>query len=543
MSSQTACQLNHDLSVADSSSEPLLTWSVEQYIKQILLAPVYDVAQHTPLSSLHKLSARLGHKISLKREDMQPVHSFKIRGAYNKIVTLSASQRAAGVIAASAGNHAQGVALSSTKLAINATIVMPITTPEIKVSAVKRLGADVVLHGKNFDEAQQQARCIARETGATFIPPFDDANVIAGQGTVAKELLEQQPKLDAVFIPVGGGGLLAGMALYIKYLMPSIKVIGVEPHDAACFQHALTMHHANVASEAENTDTAVPAALSRVGTFADGVAVKQMGKETFRLASQYCDEVITVSSDEICAAIKDIFDDVRAIAEPAGALALAGLKKYAAKHHEVPLQLSAVLSGANMNFDTLRYVSERTELGEQKEAVLAVKIPEHKGSYLAFCQALGGKAITEFNYRQAASSHAHIYVGIKLTEGAAELTELKQQLSNNSYEYVDMSDDETAKLHVRHMVGGRSNATLTERVYRFEFPECSGALLTFLDTLGARWNITLFHYRNHGAAIGQVLAGFELPDNEHLEFHQFLTALGYGWKDETNNPSYQLFLQ
>lgn len=509
--------------------EEVTAMATHDYFRQILLAPVYDVAVQTPVNELSKLSGRIGNQVYLKREDLQPVHSFKIRGAYNKLVKLSDSEKQLGVIAASAGNHAQGVALSATKLGMNATIVMPITTPEIKVGAVKRRGGKVVLHGKNFDEAQAKAKQISAETGAMFIAPFDDPDVIIGQGTVAKELMQQQQKVDAVFIPVGGGGLLAGMAVYIKTLQPSVKVIGVEAEDSACLKAAL--------------ENGAPCDLSHVGTFADGVAVKRIGEETYRLAEQFCDEVITVTSDEICAAIKDVFEDTRAIAEPAGALSLAGLKKYASQYECSEQHFAAVLSGANLNFDTLRYVSERTELGEQKEAVLAVTINEEKGSYRKFCQALGGKAITEFNYRYADDGQAHIFVGISLRDGAQELEAVKQSLTEKGYQYVDLSNDELAKLHLRHMVGGKPHTSIEERIYSFEFPECAGALITFLNTLGEKWNITLFHYRNHGAATGHVLAGFELPEQEQLAFHRYLKELGYEWKDESQNPAYKLFLE
>lgn len=498
---------------------------MQQYLREILLSPVYQAAIETPLQAMPKLSQRIGQHVLLKREDMQPVYSFKLRGAFHKLHKVREQNPGGNVVCASAGNHAQGVALSASKLGLNATIVMPITTPEIKVAAVKALGGKVLLHGTAFDEANKFAIELSQTQGATYIPPFDDADVIAGQGTVAKELLSQHNKLDAVFIPVGGGGLLAGMAVYIKAVMPGVKVIGVEPDDAACLKAAM--------------DAGEPVTLDRVGLFADGVAVKRIGNETFKLAHLYCDDVITVSSDEICAAIKDIFDDLRAVAEPAGALALAGLKKYAATAAQTQ-NLSAVLSGANLNFDTLRYVSERCELGEKKEAVFAVTIPEEKGSFRRFCQTLGGRAITEFNYRYASDNKAHIFVGIKLRHGAEELQQVNQALSAAGYDYQDLSDDELAKLHVRHMVGGMPPRLVQEQVYQFNFPEYPGALMNFLNTLGEKWNITLFHYRNHGAATGDVLAGFEIAD--HAEIAEHLDTLGYEYRLVTSNGAYKVFL-
>lgn len=498
---------------------------MQQYLREILLSPVYQAAIETPLQAMPKLSQRIGQHVLLKREDMQPVYSFKLRGAFHKLHKVREQNPGGNVVCASAGNHAQGVALSASKLGLNATIVMPITTPEIKVAAVKALGGKVLLHGTAFDEANKFAIELSQTQGATYIPPFDDADVIAGQGTVAKELLSQHNKLDAVFIPVGGGGLLAGMAVYIKAVMPGVKVIGVEPDDAACLKAAM--------------DAGEPVTLDRVGLFADGVAVKRIGTENFKLAHLYCDDVITVSSDEICAAIKDIFDDLRAVAEPAGALALAGLKKYAATADQTQ-NLSAVLSGANLNFDTLRYVSERCELGEKKEAVFAVTIPEEKGSFRRFCQTLGGRAITEFNYRYASDNKAHIFVGIKLRHGAEELQQVNQALSAAGYDYQDLSDDELAKLHVRHMVGGMPPRLVQEQVYQFNFPEYPGALMNFLNTLGEKWNITLFHYRNHGAATGDVLAGFEIADHEEIAEH--LDTLGYEYRLVTSNGAYKVFL-
>jgi threonine dehydratase len=500
------------------------------YLRRILLAPVYDVAVETDLTPLTKLSARLGQTIYLKREDQQPVHSFKLRGAYNKMAHLSSEQAQQGVIAASAGNHAQGMALAAQKLGIQATIVMPITTPEIKVDNVKRFGAEVRLVGKSFNEAQTASQEFAEREGKTLIHPFDDIDVIAGQGTVAKELLQQLPHADTVFIPVGGGGLLAGMAVYLKQLRPDIKVIGVEAQDSACLAAAMA--------------AGKPVDLPTVGLFADGVAVKRIGEHTFNLIKQYCDQVITVSSDEICAAIKDIFEQTRVIAEPAGALSLAGLTKFCGLQPDTPQQsMVAILSGANMNFHSLRYVSERCELGEQKEAVLAVTIPEKKGSFRKFCQQLGGRAITEFNYRYAGDNqNANIFVGVRLSGGQPERNCLIEELEANQYQVRDFTDNELAKLHVRYMVGGQRLDNISERLFRFEFPEYPGALVKFLDTLGEGYNITLFHYRNHGAAFGQVLAGFQINEDEQLDFFRSLKDLGYDWQEETDNPAYQAFL-
>lgn len=499
------------------------------YFQQILLAPVYDLAVETPLSKLDKVSERLGNQVWLKREDMQPVKSFKLRGAHNKIKQLTAQQKANGVVTASAGNHAQGVALSGSTVGVKATIVMPITTPEIKVTAVRSHGGEVILHGECFDEANEHAKSLAQTQGATFIPPFDDEDIIVGQGTVAKELLQQNPDLDIVFIPVGGGGLLAGMAVYIKSLLPHVEVIGVEFEESACLKVALA--------------AGKPVELPYVGSFADGIAVKKIGDETFALAQKYCDQVITVTSDQICAAIKDIYNDVRAVAEPSGAVALAGLKKYLQQNKLENVQAAAVLSGANMNFDTLRYVSERTALGEKTEAVLAVSIAEEKGSFRHFCDAVGQRMISEFNYRYADDKQAQIFVALRLSKGLPELVQIKQQLTDKGYRFTDLSDDEFAKQHVRYMVGGKPRKDMSEKVYQFEFPEHLGALKKFLNTLGDRWNISLFHYRNHGSAIGQVMAGFEISDDQTLEFHRFLKELGYSYKDQSVNPGYQLFLE
>ena len=496
------------------------------YLRRILLAPVYDVAVETDLTPLNKLSARLNNQIYLKREDQQPVHSFKLRGAYNKLASLTEEQCIHGVVAASAGNHAQGLALAANKLGIKATIFMPITTPDIKVDNVRRFGGEVRLVGKSFNEAQAASVKCADEEQKTLIHPFDDAEVIAGQGTVAKELLQQLPTADVVFIPVGGGGLLAGMAVYLKQLRPEIKVIGVEAQDSACLKAAL--------------DAGKPVDLEQVGLFADGVAVKRIGEHTFDLIQRYCDEVITVSTDEICTAIKDIFEHTRVIAEPAGALSLAGINKYCQTSIGNE-SLVAILSGANMNFHSLRYVSERCELGEKKEAVLSVTIPEVKGSFRRFCHDLGGRAITEFNYRYVGNQQANIFVGVRLT-GEEERSQLIELLNEQGYNVNDFTENELAKLHVRYMIGGKTPVATQERIFRFEFPEYPGALDKFLDTLGELWNISLFHYRNHGAAFGQVLAGFAVSNEQQAEFFSHLDALGYQWQEETDNPAYQAFL-
>ncbi|UIP29572.1 threonine ammonia-lyase, biosynthetic [Photobacterium sp. TLY01] len=498
------------------------------YLRETLRAPVYEVALVTPLQDMERLSKRLGNRIQIKREDRQPVHSFKLRGAYNMMSQLNSAQRQAGVIAASAGNHAQGLALSARQLDVKAVIVMPRTTPDIKVEAVKSFGGEVVLHGSNFDEAKTYAIELAEKHQFTFIPPFDHPAVIAGQGTIGIELVQQNGHLDYVFVPVGGGGLAAGVSVLLKQLMPEIKIIGVEAEDSACLRAAL--------------DAGEPVTLDQVGQFADGVAVKRIGDETFRLCQQYLDDVITVSSDEICAAVKDIFEDTRAIAEPSGALSLAGLKKYSEQHQLKGQQLASILSGANLNFHGLRYVSERCELGEKREGLLAVTVPERPGAFLDFCHLLGGRAVTEFNYRYNDDTLANVFVGVRLLQGQDELESIISDLRKGGYPVVDLSDDEMAKVHVRYMIGGRPSKPLQERLYSFEFPEYPGALLKFLTTLGTHWNISLFNYRNHGADYGRVLCGFELEEHDLLSFTSHLRELGYQWKDETGNPAYQFFL-
>lgn len=500
------------------------------YIKRILDARIYDLAVETPLDPAPLLSMRTGNQVLIKREDLQPVFSFKVRGAYNKLLQLSEAERKSGVIAASAGNHAQGLALASKHLGVHAIIVMPVTTPSIKVEAVRRHGGKVILHGDTYDEASTYAKKMVVEKGMIYIPPYDDVDVIAGQGTVAMEILRQYPAhIDAIFIPVGGGGLCAGMAAYIKYVRPEIKVFAVEPEDAACLKAAM----------AKNRRVVLP----EVGLFADGVAVAQIGKETFRVIKHSIDGVITVSSDEMCAAIKDIFEDTRSIAEPAGACALAGLKKYIAQERGQGETLVAVHSGANTNFDRLRYISERTEVGERREAVLAVVIPEEPGSYRKFCALLGRRAITEFNYRYSDTAKAHIYVGLQVNPNTNDREKLLELLREKGYEVFDFTDNEMATLHIRHMVGGHTPGALNDEVvYRFEFPEKPGALLTFLTKLAGRWNISMFHYRNHGSAYGRVLVGLQVRNGQRKEVEQSLRELNYRFCDETQNEAYQFFL-
>jgi len=471
----------------------------EKYIEKILTARVYDVAIESPLEQAQRLSRRLENTILLKREDLQPVFSFKLRGAYNKIFNLTQQQSIKGVIAASAGNHAQGVALAAHKLGLPAVIVMPRTTPRIKVEAVRNLGAKAVLFGDSYDDAYGHAMEVVDQEQLSFIHPYDDPDVIAGQGTVGMELIRQHPQdIHAIFVPVGGGGLIAGISSYIKYLRPEIKIIGVEPVDAACLAAALEKNRRVV--------------LKEVGIFADGVAVRQIGRETFRVAKKCVDQVITVTTDEICAAIKDIFDDTRSITEPAGALAVAGIKKYVEQTGVTGQTLIAINSGANMNFDRLRNVSERAEIGEHREGLIAVTIPEKPGSFRKFCKTLGKRGITEFNYRYSDSSSAHVFAGIQLADSPDELDQLISKLDGAGYPVISMLDNELAKVHIRYMVGGHAPGVEDEVLYRFEFPERPGALLNFLTQIGNRWNISLFHYRNHGAAFGRVLVGLQVPE-------------------------------
>jgi len=501
----------------------------QKYIEKILSARVYDVAIESPLDFAKRLSFRLDNKVLLKREDLQPVFSFKLRGAYNKLYQLMQKSEVKGVIAASAGNHAQGLALAASELGVKATIVMPKTTPRIKIEAVRSYGAKTVLIGDTFDEASEYAHELAEKENLEFIHPYDDPDVIAGQGTVAVEILRQYSEhIDAIFIPVGGGGLIAGMAAFIKYLRPEVRVIGVEPADAACLAAAMAKNRRVI--------------LSHVGLFADGVAVKQIGRETWRVAKQVVDEVVTVSTDEICGAIKDVFDDTRSIMEPAGALAVAGIKKYVAEKNITGQTLIGINSGANMNFDRLRHVAERAELGEHREGLIGVTIPEEPGSFLRFCRLIGKKGITEFNYRYSDSSLAHVFAGIQLADGIPELHELEEKLTDKGYSVLGMTDNEMAKLHVRYMVGGHANKIENEVLYRFEFPERPGALMDFLAHIGKRWNISLFHYRNHGSAFGRVLVGLQIPANDRKGVKDILDELGYNWWDESDNPAYQMFL-
>ncbi len=499
------------------------------YLDAIEQARVYDVAVESPLELAPKLSARLHNEVLLKREDMQPVFSFKLRGAYNRIAHLSDAERARGVICASAGNHAQGVALASHRLGIRATIVMPRTTPDIKVSAVERMGASVVLSGDSYSDASEHAARLCETSGMSFVHPYDDPLVIAGQGTIAEEMLRQAPKdLDAVFVPIGGGGLIAGIAVYLKHHSPDTRIIGVEPVDSAA------MHDSIRAGQRITLD--------QVGIFADGVAVKKVGEHTFELARRYVDDILLVDTDEICAAIKDIYDDNRAIVEPAGALGVAGLKKYVREtgcHGQV---LAAINSGANMNFDRLRHVAERTEMGEGREALFAVTIPERPGAFLEFCRIIGDRNITEFNYRLSSREEAHVFAGISIRE-ASESEAIRQAMEQAGLAVLSLQDNELAKLHIRHMVGGHAPLVRDEVLYRFEFPERPGALLEFLTRAGGRWNISLFHYRNHGAAFGRVLAGVEVPEVERAEFEAYLDALGYPYVDESENPAYLKFLK
>ncbi|MBX9608938.1 MAG: threonine ammonia-lyase, biosynthetic [Gammaproteobacteria bacterium] len=501
-----------------------------EYLKMILRAPVYDVARETPLDEAPAISRRTGNRVWLKREDMQPVFSYKIRGAYTLMASLSKEDLAVGVITASAGNHAQGVALAARELGSRAVIVMPKTTPEIKVDAVRRLGGDIVLHGNTYDEASDHAHKLAASRGLTYIPPYDHPLVIAGQGTVAMEILRQHPRaIAAIFVPVGGGGLIAGVAAYVKALAPETLVIGVEADEAASMKAAL--------------DAGERVVLERIGIFADGAAVKQVGVEPFRIARELVDEVLTVTIDEICAAVKDIFEDTRAIAEPAGALALAGLKQYAQRERCKDKELVAILSGANVNFDRLRHIAELAELGERREVLIGATIPERPGSFREFCHALGPRLITEFNYRYADQARATVFAGVQVKDRELERRALIDNLREKGYEPIDLTDDDVAKMHVRFMVGGHGGGVENERLLRIEFPERPGALLRFLTHLGGRWNISLFHYRNHGAAYGRVLLGVQVPAAEYPAFEAALSELDMRFEDETGNPAYRLFLQ
>ena len=504
---------------------------LERYVKKILSSRVYDVAVKTPLQDAPCISARLGHRVALKREDLQPVFSFKLRGSYNKMVQLAAADRARGVIAASAGNHAQGVALAAGRLGIKAYIVMGRNTPSIKVDAVRNLGGRIVLHGDSYQHAAEHAVKLAERRGHVLVHPYDDPDVIAGQGTVGMEIMNQHPGPDAIFVPVGGGGLIAGIAAYVKYLRPRTRIVGVEAAGSACLAAALKA----------GRRVRLPSAT--LDLFADGVSVAQVGKEPFRIAKTCVDSVVTVSIDEICAAVKDVFDDTRAIAEPAGALAVAGLKKFAEERKSsAELRLVAVISGANVNFDRLRHISERAEVGEHREAIFGVTIAEQRGSFRRFCRVLGKRSVTEFNYRFAGEDEAHVYVGLQVDPGEDRDT-VAASLVRAGYRVSDMTGNETAKLHVRHMVGGRAFGSKPELLYRFEFPERPGALLRFLNGLGSRWNITMFHYRNHGSAWGRVLAGFEATDADRGRLSTYLDRIGYRYWEETGNPAVELFLR
>ncbi|MBK8286444.1 MAG: threonine ammonia-lyase, biosynthetic [Ahniella sp.] len=502
----------------------------EPYLHRILRAQVYDVAEETPLERAPRLSKRLGTLVLLKREDLQPVFSFKLRGAYNKMRQLSAAERLRGVVCASAGNHAQGVALAGRRLGVRTVIVMPQTTPRIKVQAVADLGGEIVLFGDDFDAAFAHARQLGTQQGLCFVHPFDDPDVIAGQGTIGMEILRQRPgdELDAVFLPIGGGGLAAGVAAYIKALYPHVRLIGVEPRDAACMKAAL--EHGG------------PVRLPRVGAFADGAAVREAGTETHRLLAQYLDDLVLVDTDEICAAIQDGFEDTRVLLEPAGALALAGLKRYVQEHGPFERAAVAVLSGANMNFDRLRHVAERADIGADRELLLAVTIPEQPGSFRNFCALLGQRSVTEFNYRYADQREAQIFVGLSIEPNGSDRRHLVDSLEAGGFPVTDLSQNEMAKLHVRYMVGGRAPELHDERLFRFEFPERKGALLKFLDAIGHHWNISLFHYRNHGSDYGRVLAGIQVPAQDATEFDQHLQELGYAFTEETANPAYRAFL-
>ncbi|MBX3748470.1 MAG: threonine ammonia-lyase, biosynthetic [Opitutaceae bacterium] len=499
------------------------------YLQKILTARVYDVAKETPLEKAAHLSARLNNTLLLKREDMQSVFSFKLRGAYNKMAQLSAAELARGVVCASAGNHAQGVALAAKRLGARAVIVMPVTTPQVKVHAVKARGAEVVLHGDTYDDAYAHALDLAAREKVTFVHPFDDPDVIAGQGTIAMEILQQHPgPLHAIFVAIGGGGLAAGVAAYVKRVRPEVKVIGVEPVDADAMDRSLKAGRR--------------VRLDRVGLFADGVAVRQVGVETFRLCRKHLDGMILVDTDDICAATKDVFEDSRAVLEPAGALAVAGAKAYVEQHRLKGETLVAIACGANLNFDRLRFIAERAELGEHREAVLAVTIPEGPGSLKRFCALIGRRSVTEFNYRIAEAKAAHIFVGIQ-TAARGESEKIAAHFSRHGFETLDLTNDEMAKLHIRHLVGGRSPLAADERLFRFEFPERPGALMRFLESMSPNWNISLFHYRNHGADYGRVLMGLQVPAAETKQLAVFLRQLGYRYWDESENPAYKLFLR
>lgn len=499
------------------------------YIDLIKKAQVYDVAVRSPLEMASNLSARLGNHILMKREDLQPVFSFKLRGAYNKIASLSDDEIGNGVICSSAGNHAQGVALAARKRGVRAVIVMPVTTPSIKIEAVRTLGGEVVLHGDTYDDAFAHAQQRKDEQDLVFIHPFDDPIVIAGQGTIGKEILEQADgPVDLMFIPIGGGGLIAGIAAWVKQQQPTVRIVGVEPEDSAGMRDSLR--------------AGAPVTLDHVGIFADGVAVRRVGDETFRLCQEFVDQIITVDTDQACAAIRDIFEDTRSIVEPAGGLAIAGAKRFIEEHNIENQTIVTINCGANVNFDRLRHIAERAAVGDRTEMLLAAEIPEQPGSFRHFCEVLGRRGVTEFNYRYADDEKAHIFVGVQLARGDDERAELLKDLTSAGFPTADLTDNEMAKLHVRHMVGGRSAHVENERLFRFEFPERPGALLDFLKAVGTDWNISLFHYRNHGSDYGRVLAGIDVPDDETDELEKHLSQLGYSHWEESDNPAYTMFL-
>jgi threonine dehydratase len=499
------------------------------YLEKILTAKVYDVAIESPLEPAPAISRRTGNHILLKREDKQPVFSFKLRGAYNKMAHLTPAQLARGVICASAGNHAQGVALAAQRLGTQATVVMPVTTPRIKVTAVSTRGAKVELRGDSYHEANLHARALARRHGLTFVHPYDDPLVIAGQGTIGLEIVRQHPRpIDAIFVPVGGGGLIAGIASYVKRVMPRTRIIGVEPVDSNAMQQSLALGRR--------------VTLPHVNLFADGVAVRQVGRETFRICRELVDDMVLVDTDEICAAIKDVFEETRTVVEPAGALSLAGAKRWLERRRVKGRTLVTITCGANMNFDRLRFVAERAELGEHREAVLAVTIPERPGSFRALCALLGKRSVTEFNYRYSSKREAHVFLGVSVS-GREETQRLVANLQAHDMRATDFSDNELAKLHVRHLVGGHAPEGGGEMLYRFEFPERPGALMNFLQRMGSGWNVSLFHYRNHGADVGRVLVGLQVPDRERTAFRRFLRELGYDYTEETRNPAYRYFLR
>lgn len=504
---------------------------IEQIVKKILTSRVYDIAIETPLQNAPNLSARLNHQVALKREDLQPVFSFKIRGAYNKMALLSEKDRTANVVAASAGNHAQGVALAAQKLGVKAHIVMGRNTPSIKVEAVRKLGAHIVFRGDTYQQAAAYAEELAKKRGYTLVHPYDDLDVIAGQGTVGMEIMNHHPDWDAIFVPVGGGGLIAGISAYVKNLRPKTRIIGVEAEGSACLAAAL------------KAGRRVRLPSDELDVFADGVSVAQVGKVPFKVVKDCVDDVVTASTDEICAAVKDVFDDTRSIAEPSGALAVAGLKNFVDKNPRVTdKRYVAIVSGANVDFDRLRHISERAELGEHREAIFGVSIDEKKGSFRQFCRACGKRAVTEFNYRYASDDEAHVYVGLQIDLSESR-SDVAQSLKSAGYQVTDMTDNEAAKMHVRHMVGGRAFGRKSELLYRFEFPERPGALLRFLNGLGSHWNITMFHYRNHGAAWGRVLVGFDANPDDRAKLTSYLDRIGYRYWEETGNPAVDLFLR